>query len=117
MFAGKIEKIWKKIDSVMLAENVLKLYGKIKSNYENQQGKDYIRLLDKGMFKNVTVNFTGCTASFHIYAVITKRKKRVVQGIETEQSYNKQIGKKYSEILLKPSIWYGPEKIYTDDEK
>ena len=35
----------------MLAEDVLKLYGKIKSHYENHQGKDYIRLLDKGMFK------------------------------------------------------------------
>ena len=40
----------KKIDSVMLAEDVLKLYGKIKSHYENQQGEDYIRLVEKGMF-------------------------------------------------------------------
>ena len=72
---------------------------------------------DKGTFKTVTVTFTGCTASFYIYASITKRKKRVVQGEETEQSYNKQIGKKYSEILLEKATWYGPEKIYIDDEK
>lgn len=72
---------------------------------------------EKGAFKNVTVTFTGCTASFHIYAVITKRKKRVVQGVETEQSYNKQIGKKYSETLLEKKVWHGPERIYTKDEK
>ena len=30
---------------------------------------------EKGMFKNVTVTFIGCTGSLHIYAFITKRRK------------------------------------------
>ena len=39
-----------KMDSVKLKEEVLKSYKKIKSNYENQQGDQYIKLIEKGIF-------------------------------------------------------------------
>lgn len=67
------------------------------------------------MYKNVTVEFLGCDAEFFIYATITKRKRRVQQGREIEESYDKQITDKYKKTLLEKETWYGPEKIYTDD--
>lgn len=39
-----------KMDSVKLKEEVLKSYKKIKSTYENQQGEQYIKLIEKGIF-------------------------------------------------------------------
>jgi hypothetical protein len=72
---------------------------------------------EKGVYKNVTVTFLGAEAKLEVYSSITKRKKKVYnENIETTN----HIGDvKHNDIhkLLDKETWYGPEKIYTDDDK
>lgn len=39
-----------KIDSLKLKEQLLKSYEKIKSSFENQEGQQFVKLVEKGMF-------------------------------------------------------------------
>lgn len=71
---------------------------------------------EKGIFKNVTVTFLGAEAKLEIYSSITKRKKKIYND-ETETT-NQTGDVKHNDVhkLLDKKIWYGPEKIYTDNE-
>ncbi|HEX8576784.1 MAG TPA: hypothetical protein VF677_10875 [Flavobacterium sp.] len=72
---------------------------------------------DKGMFKNVTVTFLGAEAKLEIYSSITRRKKTVYNNDEVVSNRKGDIKHNDVHKLLERKIWYGPKKIYTDDEK
>lgn len=67
------------------------------------------------MFKNVTVTFLGAEAKLEVYSSITRRKKTIYNNDEVISNQKGDV--KHNDIhpLLEKDIWYGPEKIYTDD--
>ena len=72
-----------------------------------------------GIFKTVQVKFTGMKAEIEVYSALVRRKK-TVRNPEWEEISDKKVDVKAKKEfeLLKEDIWYGPEKIYTDqDEK
>lgn len=71
----------------------------------------------KGMFKNVTVTFLGAEAKLEVYSSITRRKKTVYNNDEVVSNQKGDVKHNNVHKLLEKDIWYGPEKIYTDDEK
>lgn len=72
---------------------------------------------DKGMFKNVTVTFLGAEAKLEVYSSITRRKKTVYNNDEVVSNQKGDVKHNDVHKLLEKDIWYGPKKIYTDDEK
>lgn len=81
--------------------------------YKEDWGSD-----DNGIFKNVTVTFLGAEAKLEVYSSITKRKKTVYNEDISETS-EKKGDVKHNDVhkLLDKKVWYGPKKIYTDDDK
>ena len=71
----------------------------------------------KGMFKNVTVTFLGAEAKLEVYSSITRRKKTVYNNDEVVSNHKGDVKHNDVHKLLEKDIWYGPEKIYTDDDK
>ncbi|TDO20711.1 hypothetical protein [Pedobacter duraquae] len=71
----------------------------------------------QGMFKTVTVEFTGMKANLEVYAAIVRRKKTVINP-DWKETSDKKVDVKASKefVLLDKKTWYGPKKIYTDDE-
>lgn len=72
-----------------------------------------------GIFKTVQVKFTGMKAEIEVYSALVRRKK-TVHNPEWEDVVTQKVDVKAKKEfeLLKENIWYGPEKIYTDqDEK
>lgn len=72
---------------------------------------------EKGMFKNVTVTFLGAEAKLEVYSSITRRKKTVYNNDEVVSNQKGDVKHNDVHKLLDKKIWYGPEKIYTDDDK
>ena len=113
----------------MLAEDVLKLYGKIKSHYENQQGEDYIRLVEKGMF-NIA---QGGYLKPNEYETLKKDELDFINEeptpLENLENYSLEISSDGKLVSLKRTDGYntgegvlrrkfiesGQEKVYIDD--
>lgn len=73
---------------------------------------------ENGIYKNTTVTFLGAEAKLEIYSSITKRKKTVYNESLSEIS-EKKGDVKHNDVhkLLDKKVWYGPEKIYINDEE
>jgi hypothetical protein len=70
-----------------------------------------------GIFKTVQVKFTGMKAEIEVYSALVRRKKTVHDPEWKDVSEKKlDVKAKKEFVLLSESIWYGPEKIYTDQD-
>jgi hypothetical protein len=70
-----------------------------------------------GIFKTVQVKFTGMKAEIEVYSALVRRKKTVHNPEWKDVSEQKvDVKAKKEFILLSESVWYGPEKIYTDQD-
>ena len=84
-------------------------------------GVEYKEVWDSdkgGLFKTVSVTFTGLKAELEVYAALVRRKKTVVNP-EWEEVSDKKVDVKASKefVLLEKQEWYKPTKIYTNDDK
>ena len=72
---------------------------------------------ENGIYKNITVTFLGAEAKLEVYSSITRRKKTVYNDDEVVSNQKGDIKHNDVHKLLEKDVWYGPKKIYTDDEK